>query len=163
MFFISERIVPEVAIVVTSLFFDFIDCNSFIAFSFSIWLHLIIPTVPLNWIRRIPNSLQVLLNKEWHWFCKSLFISDLVNSLSELFTTNPMYLLRLPSFTIENTPKNERRSKKDDYSDSTRGARRYVTCPFFSAMSKSTRIGLPFPKEIVMGSSAFTALIILLK
>jgi hypothetical protein len=151
--------VPNVSI---DTFIDeifFIEWRSLIVFSFSVWLHLIIPIFLSNLIKRMPRSWQLELKRFMHCDLISLVISAFeISPISEEdLTLKHMYLLRL--FTIAMfTPQ-----INNIYSDSMRGARRYVTWPFFSAMSNSTFIGLSFPIIIVIGSSPLTGLIILLK
>lgn len=55
------------------------------------------------------------------------------------------------------------KKNRNVYSDSIRGASKYVTCPFLSAISNSTLMGLSLPSCIVIGSSPLTDFTILLK
>ena len=111
------------------------DFKSFIVFSFSILLHLIIPFSPSNLVKYIPNSLYSLLKSRLHCFLISSINSNLLifEFSAVVLITKPMYLCRLPSLIICYTSKT-----LVFYSDSIRGASRYFTCPLLSAISNST-------------------------
>jgi len=161
-FLISAFIVPEVPNVSICTFLEeifSIDWRSLIVLSFSVWLHKTIPLLPSNLIKRMPLLLQLVWKRFVHcdfisWSISALLISPF---FIEDLTRKPIYLWRLVWLDIF-TPQ-----KWYFYSDSIRGASKYVTCPFFSAISNSTLIGLSFPIIIVIESSPLTGLIILLK